>query len=43
MAHKEIVGAMKKMKSGKTTGPLEVSVEIIVASGEIGIKVMIEL
>ena len=45
----EIVEAMPKMKSGnqempdETTGPSEVSVEMIVASGEIGIKVMMEL
>ena len=31
------------MKSGKATGPSEVSVETIVASGEIGVKVMMEL
>ena len=31
------------MKSGKATGPSEVSVEMIVASGEIGVKVMMEL
>ena len=30
------------MKSGKVTGPYETSVEIIVASGEIGIKVMMD-
>ena len=31
----EIVEAMQKMKSGKATGPSEVRVEMIVASGEI--------
>ena len=31
------------MKSGKATGTSEVSVEMIVASGEIGVKVMMEL
>ena len=31
------------MKSGKATGPSEVSVEMIVASDKIGIKVMMEL
>ena len=36
----EIVEAMQSMKSGKATG---VSVEMIVASGEIGVKVMMEL
>ena len=39
----EIVEAIQKMKSGKATGPSEVSVEMIVASGEIGVKVMMEL
>ena len=34
---------MQKMKSGKATEPSEVSVEMIVASGEIGVKVMMEL
>ena len=31
------------MKSGKATGPSEVSVEMIVASVEIGVKLMMEL
>ena len=31
------------MESGKATGPSEASVEMIVASGEIGVKVMMEL
>ena len=43
VARNKIVEAMQKMKSGKATGPSEVSLEIIVASGEIGIKVMMEL
>ena len=34
---------MQKMKSEKATGPSEVSVEMIVASGEIGVKVTMEL
>ena len=38
-----ITKVMQKMKSGKATGPSEVSVEMIVASGEIGIKVLMEL
>ena len=33
--------AMQTMKSGKAIGPSEVSVEMIVANGEIGVKVMI--
>ena len=43
VAHNEIVTAMQKMKSEKATGPSKVSVEIMVASGEVGVKVMIEL
>ena len=43
LAGNDIVGAMQSMKSGKATGPSEVSVEIIVASGQIGVKVMMEL
>ena len=39
----EIVEKIQSMKSGKATGPSEVSVEMIVASGEIGVKVMMEL
>ena len=39
----EVVKALAKMKAGKAAGPLEVSVEMIVASGEIGINVMMEL
>ena len=43
VAHNEIVEAMQTMKSGKATGKSEVSVEMIVASGEIGVKVMMKL
>ena len=43
VAWNEIVEAMQKMKSGKATGPSEVRVEMIVASGKIGIKVMMKL
>ena len=43
VACNEIVEAIQSMKSGKTTGTSEVSVEMIVASGEIGVKVMMEL
>ena len=38
VARNEIVEAMQRMKSGKATGPPEVNVEMIVASGEIGVK-----
>ena len=43
VARNEIVKAMQRMKSGNATGLIEVSVEMIVVSGEIGMKVMIEL
>ena len=43
VARNEIVEAMQKMKSGKATGPSEVSVEMVVASDEIGVKVMMKL
>ena len=39
----EIVEAIQSMKSRKATGPSEVSVEMIVESGEIEVKVMMEL
>ena len=41
--HEEIVKAMQNTKSAKATGPLKVSVEMIVASGKIGIKVIMNL
>ena len=34
---------IREMKVGKAAGPSEVSVEMIAASGEIGIGVMVEL
>ena len=43
VARNQIVEAMQKMTLRKATGLSEVNVEMIVASGEIGIKVMIEL
>ena len=43
VACNEIVEAMQKMKSGKATGPSDVSVEMIDASGEIGVKVIMEM
>ena len=39
----EVVKALGKMKAGKATGPLEVSVEMIAAIGETRIDVMVEL
>ena len=43
VACNEIVEPMQKMKSGKATGTCEVSMKIIVASDEIGVKVLLEL
>ena len=43
VTHEEIVTAMREMKTGKAVGPSEVSTEMIAASGEVGIRVMIEL
>ena len=43
VACNEIVEAIQRMESGKATGPSDVSVEMIVASGEIGVKVMMRL
>ena len=40
---KEIIKAMQKIKSGKTTGPSEVGVKIIVTRRKIGVKVMMDL
>ena len=42
VACNEIVETMQKMESGKAIGPSEVNVEMIVASGEIGVKVMMD-
>ena len=38
VARNEIVEAIQSVKSGKATGTSEISVEMIVASGEIGVK-----
>ena len=43
VARNEIVEAIQNMKSGKITGASKVSMEMIVASGKIGVKVMMEL
>ena len=43
VTREEIVKAIREMKSRKAAGPSEVSVEMINASGEVGISVMIEL
>ncbi|XP_068671242.1 uncharacterized protein [Montipora foliosa] len=43
VSRKEVVKAMGEMKAGKAAGPSGVSLEMIVANGEIGIGVMVEL
>ena len=43
VAHNEIVEAIQNMKSGKATRTSKVRMEMIVASGEIVVKVMMEL
>ena len=43
VSREEVVKAIREMKVGKAAGPSEVSAEMIAASGEIGIGVMVEL
>ena len=43
VSREEVVKALGKMKAGKAAAPSEVSVEMIAASGEIGVDVMVEL
>ena len=43
VTHNKIVKVMQRMKLGKATEPFEVSAEMIAASGEIRVKVMMEL
>ena len=43
VSREEVVQAMRGMKTGKASGPSEVSVEMIIASGEMGIKVIMVL
>lgn len=43
VSREEVVRAIREMSTGKAAGPSEVSVEMIIASGEIGIGVMMEL
>ena len=42
VSREEVVKALGEMKAGKAAGPSEVSVEMIAASGEIGVDVMVE-
>ena len=39
----QVMTALRKMKSGKATGPSEVISKMIIASSDTGIKVMVEL
>ena len=43
LTREEIAIAIKVMKPGKAAGPSEVCVEMISASGEVGVSVMVEL
>ena len=43
VTREEIIKAMEKMKRGKAAGPSDICTEMILASGEIGIGVMMEL
>ena len=43
VSQEEVVKAIREMKVGKAAGPSKVIVEMIAASGEIGISVMVEL
>ena len=43
VARNKIVKAIQRMKSGKATGTSGVSVEMIVGSGKIGVKMIMEL
>ena len=43
VSSEEVVKSIREMKAGKAAGPSEVSVEMIGASGEMGIGVMVEL
>ena len=39
----EVLQALNKMKTGKAHGPSDVSLELIAASGRVGIQVMAEI
>ena len=43
VSREEVVKAIREMKAGKAAGPSEVRVEMIAASGKIGIGIMVEL
>ena len=43
VSQEEVVKAIREVKAGKAAGPSEVSFEMIVTSGEIGIGVMVVL
>ena len=39
----EIINAVKKVKLGRVAGPSEVNTKMMVASGKIGVEVMVKL
>ena len=43
VSREEVLQALNKMKTGKAPGPSEVSLELIAASGGVGIQVMAEI
>ena len=43
VSREEVVQALNEMKTGKTSGPSEVSQELIAANGGVGIQVMAEI
>ena len=43
VSREEVMKAIREMKAGKASQPVEVNVEMIAASREIGIGVMVEL
>ena len=43
VAYNEVMEAMNKMKLGKAAGPSEVNMDMIMASGKFGVKVLKKL
>jgi len=43
ISHNEIVKSIESMKTSKAPGPSEVNTEMVIASGDTGIRVLMEL
>ena len=43
VSREELLQALSEMKTGKAAGPSQVSLELIAASGRVGIQVMAEI